>query len=82
MVEMSNIDKLKNIFADVFEEKVENISENSSMDTIEKWDSLGMINLVSVIENQFEVEFDILEIADLKTFSIIKLSLEEKGVKF
>ena len=79
---MDNTAVLKSIFVEIFQEDAANINEASSQDTIEKWDSMGMVNLIMSIEQKFAVEFDILEIADFKTFGIIKSALEEKGIQF
>ena len=43
---MTNQDKLKQILASVFNITVEEITNDSSPDTIENWDSLNHLNLV------------------------------------
>lgn len=79
---MDNTTKLKNIFVEVFDENMENINDESTPDTVEKWDSMGAVNLMMAIEQKFEIDFDILEIADLKSFALIKASLINKGISF
>ena len=75
---MDTENALKKIFIEVFDEKIENISDESSQESIENWDSMGMVRLMVAIENEFNVEFDILDISELKTFSIVKGALEKK----
>lgn len=58
------------------------IDGNSGQDNIESWDSLAMVNLVTELQSIFEVEFDILEIAEFHNIEIIKLVLMEKGIDF
>jgi acyl carrier protein len=54
----------------------------SGQDNIKSWDSLAMVNLVTELQAIFEVEFDILEIAEFHNIEIIKLVLMEKGIDF
>lgn len=79
---MTNQQKLYQAVADVFQVDVDTITDESSQDTIPKWDSLGMINLVTELERVFAVQFDILEMADFRNVAIIKSILGEKGVVF
>lgn len=79
---MNNEQKLFQAVADVFRVNVAAVSEASSQDTIPKWDSLGIVNLVTELEQVFGVQFDILEIADFRNVAIIKSILAEKGIRF
>lgn len=79
---MNNEQKLIQAVADVFRVDVASVNEASSQDTIPKWDSLGIVNLVTELEQVFGVQFDILEIADFRTVAIIKSILAEKGIHF
>ncbi len=58
------------------------INKDSSSDTLNGWDSLGMVNLIIELEQIFKVKFDIFEIADLQNIKIIKKTLERKGINF
>ncbi len=42
------------------------INENSSADTIEKWDSLNHIVLIQELEKSFGVKFDLFEIIEIR----------------
>ena len=79
---MSNVEKLVKSVSGVLGVAVESINENSNQDNIEKWDSLAMVNLVTELEAVFDVQFDILEIAEFHSVEIIKLVLMEKGIQF
>jgi acyl carrier protein len=79
---MSNVEKLVESVSGVLGVAVESINENSNQDNIEKWDSLAMVNLVTELETVFDVQFDILEIAEFHSVEIIKLVLIEKGIQF
>ena len=69
---------LYNIVANVFEMDVSEVSENSSQDNIEKWDSMGMINLVTELETELGIEFDLAEMAVMKNIKIIQEIVNEK----
>jgi acyl carrier protein len=79
---MSNQNKLFETIASVFNTDLDSISEASSPDTVTGWDSMGMVHLVVELEKVFNVQFDIMEIADFHSVEIIKTVLIEKGVVF
>lgn len=79
---MSNQAKLLQVIADLFQVDPASLSDNSSQDNVPNWDSLGMVNLVSELEQVFHVQFDILEVQDLKNVGLIKSLLIEKGIAF
>ena len=79
---MDNWRKLIESIASILDVPVGSIDALSSQDTIEGLDSMAMVNLVTELEALFEVEFDILEIAEFHNVEIIKLVLIEKGIEF
>lgn len=79
---MDSRQKLFQALADVLKVNIASLTEASSPDTIPGWDSLAVINLVVELEMVFEVQFDILDIADFRNVSIIKSILMEKGIVF
>ena len=69
----NNIDnKIKNIMSAVFEIPIQEINDESSMDTIISWDSLKHINLVIALEEEFEMEFEEVDIPKIINYKIIK----------
>jgi acyl carrier protein len=76
---MHNIEaKLKEIMSLVFELPEDQIEDNSSPEDIDKWDSLGTINLITALEEEFDVEFEEEDILEMLNFQLIKLKIEEK----
>ena len=71
-------DKIKNIMAVVFEIPVELINDESSPDTIESWDSIKQMYLVTVIEEEFELEFSDDEIVEMMNMKLIKQIIMDK----
>jgi acyl carrier protein len=57
---------VQDIFRDIFDEDELVISDSTSSDEIEDWDSLNHINLVSAIEKEFKIKFALGELMTLK----------------
>ena len=79
---MDNQTKLFQVVADVFNINLSAVNSGLSQDTITDWDSIGMVNLITELEQVFEVSFDIMEIAEMHNLEIIETILAEKGVAF
>lgn len=54
---MTNIEKYKNAFVESLEIPLEEV-ENATMDSVDKWDSIGQMSLIAVIEDAFGFEFE------------------------
>jgi acyl carrier protein len=51
---------------------------SSSQETVANWDSIAAITLVSVIEEEFGVEMDLDDIAELDSFGSIQEYLQSR----
>ena len=72
MKNLSDVDnKLKKIFINVFQMQNKNVTNNSSMKNIEKWDSLNHIGLISAIEEKFDLQFNDEEIVKMTNYKLI-----------
>jgi acyl carrier protein len=74
------VDKIKEIMASVFKCEKSDIDENSSPDTIEKWDSLGHMNLVVALEEEFGVVFSEDETVEMLNFKLVEETLKGKNI--
>lgn len=70
---MSNLNKLNKIICDTFDIKdIDKITDEMGPDQIKKWDSLAHVELVSSLEENFEVNFDVIDISRMYTIGDIK----------
>lgn len=53
------------------------LSSDSSMDTVESWDSLSQMNLVLALEDEFGIEIPDLEIQNMISVNLIVLLVQE-----
>lgn len=58
-------EKMNEIFRNVFDDESITLNDETNAEDIEDWDSLEQINLIVAIENEFEMMFDMVEVADL-----------------
>lgn len=60
------LNQLQGIFRDVLDQPELELRHDSSAKTIEGWDSLAHINLISAIEQEFGIHFALGELENLK----------------
>lgn len=58
-------EKLTEVFEDVFDEKIALTDETTAAD-VEDWDSLSHITLLSAVEDEFDIKFDMKAVQGLK----------------
>ncbi|MBR4462215.1 MAG: acyl carrier protein [Erysipelotrichaceae bacterium] len=57
--------QMNRIFRNVFDDESIELHDETNAEDIEDWDSLEQINLIVAIENEFEMMFDMVEVAEL-----------------
>ena len=72
--------KLYGIMSRVFSVSISEINDQSSPETIERWDSFNSLVLVDELESTFNVKFTVSEITDVQTTTDIKRHLRNHGV--
>jgi acyl carrier protein len=70
--------KLNEIFIDVLDLDEVELSETTSANEIEEWDSLSHIQLIVAIEETFKIKFTSLEIMKWKNVGEMVTTMEEK----
>jgi len=69
--------KLKKVISNVLGVSIDTINDNSSPDSIDKWDSLSHLNLVMAIEAEFDVELTPEDSMDMLSVKLIRMILED-----
>jgi acyl carrier protein len=66
--------------AELFEEPVENIQPETFRENIPGWDSLGLLNLMSGLDSNFNIQLPDGEVGQLKVVNDILAILRQHGV--
>jgi acyl carrier protein len=76
----SVMDGLIKLFADTLNVSPESLNEDSSPDTVTKWDSMAAANLVAAIEEAFAVKLSTRDIMGMRSIAKAREVLRKKGV--
>ena len=74
--------KLKELLAKIFSVDASTITDNTTPDTLEDWDSLRHMNLVVALEEEFDVELTDDQVVEILSYQLIKIVLQEHGIEF
>ena len=66
MTEQAILEAVQEIFRDNFDDDTLEITRATCADDIEDWDSLMHITLISAVEDEFDMKFDMKDIVNLK----------------
>ncbi len=72
--------RLTSVFCDVFDDDTL-ITDAASADDIDDWDSLAQISLITAIENEFGICFDMKSALHMKSVEEIVNEIVCKGIK-
>lgn len=75
---MRVLERLQEIFVDVFDDEDIVLTKETNSSDIEDWDSLAQINLVIAIEQDFKVKFNLDEISKLANVGEMQELIESK----
>jgi acyl carrier protein len=75
---MKTEDTLKDVMATVLGIAADSINDDTSMDTVETWDSIKHMNLVLAIEEEFGVSIPDEDAANITSYPLIRLVLNEQ----
>ncbi len=79
---MNNEDRLKMVFAQVFEMPLEEVNDELAYREHPKWDSLAHMALVAEMDAEFDSMLDMDEIIDLSSFKKAKEILANHDIRF
>ena len=72
------IEKIQEIFKDVFDNEELLVEEKTTSEDIEEWDSMAQIDIVVALENEFQIKFTIEEVQKLTSIKSMMSTLSKK----
>ncbi len=72
------LDKITSVFKDILDEGDVALTEKSTADDVEGWDSLTHVELVAAVEKQFKIRFTAKEIQSWKNIGEMTDSISLK----
>jgi acyl carrier protein len=73
---MENLKKYNKVFMEVFSVKESELNEGFNNYSVDNWDSINQLALVTEIENEFDILIDTNDILDFKSYEIGKSILK------
>ncbi|MCL2202488.1 MAG: acyl carrier protein [Defluviitaleaceae bacterium] len=73
------LERMTQIFRDIFDDESINVVDATHADDIEDWDSLEHINLVLAVEEEFDIKFTLPEVTDAKNVGDIVDIIVQRG---
>ncbi len=77
---MSNLEKYQDVFVRVLETTPDALNENFTFSNVEQWDSVAHLNLISELEEAFDVLFESEDILHFGSYENGLLILKRYGV--
>lgn len=78
---MDNIEKYNNAFVEVFGAKIDVLNEDYNKETVEEWDSVHQLSLISELEEAFDIMFDPEDIMEMTSYAKGKELLKKYDVE-
>lgn len=69
--------RIKKILSQLFAISPDSIDDNTSSDSVMKWDSLGHMNLLVALEEEFGVSFTDEQMIEMLSYPLIVLTIKE-----
>ena len=69
-------EKLKVVIADIFDVDPETITSELSPDSLDNWDSLNHLKLVTAVEQEFGVKFTMSQIENINSVASLEALLQ------
>ena len=66
------MDHLKQIIARVLQVSPDSVNDETSSQTLPQWDSMGHMNVIMALENEFRVRFTVHEILEMRDIPAVK----------
>lgn len=73
------VKRLTEVFRDVFGDDTIIITEKTTANDIDDWDSIEHINLISAVENEFSMRFKMREVSGMKNVGEMIDIISQRG---
>lgn len=81
MTKVDIMKKLNRVFREVFDDASLKITEKTTANDIDEWDSLMHITLIAEVEDAFHVKFTMKEVTGMKNVGEMAALIEKKAAK-
>lgn len=78
---MTNLEKYNDIFVQVFGADVAQLGDNYSKETVAEWDSVHQLNIISLLEETFDLMLDPEDIMACTSYNAGKEILSRNGIE-
>ena len=78
---MTNLEKYNDIFVEVFGADVAQLGDNYSKETVAEWDSVHQLNIISLMEETFDLMLDPEDIMACISYNAGKEILAKNGIE-
>ncbi len=78
---MTNLEKYNAVFIECLEIDESQLNENLTYQSISEWDSVGHMQLMAALEDEFDLMLDTDDIIDFSSYAIGKEILSKNGVE-
>ncbi len=78
---MNNIEKLNQIFSEVFSVDISSLNETFDKDHVEGWDSVHQLSLTSAVEDEFDIMLDAEDILEFTSYENAKTILAKYDIE-
>lgn len=78
---MTNLDKYNNIFTEVFGVDSSVLNDDFGKDTVDQWDSVHQLNLISLAEEAFDIMLDPEDIMGFTSYAAGKEILKNQEIE-
>ncbi|MBR5444188.1 MAG: acyl carrier protein [Paludibacteraceae bacterium] len=78
---MTNLEKYNAIFTEVFGATADQLGDNFSKETVSEWDSVHQLNIISLLEETFDLMLDPEDIMACTNYNAGKEILTKNGIE-
>lgn len=78
---MTNLEQYNAIFVEVFGVSTDSLGDNFSKETVSEWDSVHQLNIISLMEETFDLMLDPEDIMACTSYNAGKEILSRNGIE-